>query len=932
MLKFGDYLSNALHDIKRFSGKKISVVMDELGYGFEPELSGDTIESWRYRKAPPTLAHLETLARLIIAYKTPQHDQEWLDAFLKSAEHPYPQALANELFPDEDAPAETEVATHPVQPIPLANPPSLKAYSPPVQSGFVGRTAEIAHYTHQLKNQSVAVISGMAGVGKTSLMSTISSQYGSQPVFWHSFAHGTAESIALRLAGFVANLGQPDLWEMFESARLTGGRPPEFSMSLDMLSVVLGELSDGVLICLDDLQFVDEDARLEEFVRKLLPLESVKLLITTRRYPSYLPTEQKAQLKGLSNAETADLLASRDVSLAQDLTVRLTELTAGNGAFLTLASVILKNSRNPEAVIGQLAREDDIERFLMEEVNDRLEGGEQRVMEAVAILSGYPGTRDVLEAILNMRDVRRLLRGLADQYLILVDENDTGDRVYQQHQIIQTFYYEQPRKSKRKEMHGRAADFYEFEEPEPFKAMLHHGKAGQNSAVMLLASQHFYDVVNSGDGRALTTILDQVDMMSSTLSQTDIVQFLLARGRLSLILGDLEPAEADLQEAAEMLQFLPSNDESDTLKANVCLAMANLFERQEPPKALIWVQRGLELAPNDQLRLNAELKSLAGVLNFHLGNLGESQEFLMDALETIPEGASHLRMTTLRNLGSLFGKMGQQSRARDLNQQAFELSVGLKDYNLQTSILLGFGPVKYQSGDWAGAIKDLTQGLKLSQQLGNRELTASTMLNLGSCHLTAGNDELAERHLSQGLNLLKDSEIHIRQVALNRLAQLSLYQQTYDRGLKLLEECEALCQISKDQNSLTFIYSIRAELFLGKGEIKSGKEWAEKAVKHSLSLGDRYSTGMAYIALGRCLKREKEFEAAEKTFKQAMTYFEDESPHDTAIVQMELGHTKALLGEKIDAQVYLEHAHSTFEFLGANRQLAQISSYQTTFG
>ncbi|MFT5196585.1 MAG: hypothetical protein ACI85U_003621, partial [Candidatus Promineifilaceae bacterium] len=34
MLKFGDHLSNALHEIKRHSGKKIGVLMDELGYRF----------------------------------------------------------------------------------------------------------------------------------------------------------------------------------------------------------------------------------------------------------------------------------------------------------------------------------------------------------------------------------------------------------------------------------------------------------------------------------------------------------------------------------------------------------------------------------------------------------------------------------------------------------------------------------------------------------------------------------------------------------------------------------------------------------------------------------------------------------------------------------------------------------------------------------
>ncbi|MEM8863080.1 MAG: hypothetical protein AAGD96_32615, partial [Chloroflexota bacterium] len=213
MLRFGDNLSNALHAIKRHSGKKISVIMDELGYGFEPELSGDTIESWRYRKAPPTLAHLETLARLIIAYQTPYHDREWLNTFLESANHPYTQALCDELFPPEKDPAANESHPPSFQTIPIAKPPAQAAYKPPQPNGFIGRTAEIKRYTQHLKEHTCAVISGMAGVGNTSLMSVIGSQWIEEPVFWHSFSHGTADSLAHRLAGFVANFGSTDLWE-----------------------------------------------------------------------------------------------------------------------------------------------------------------------------------------------------------------------------------------------------------------------------------------------------------------------------------------------------------------------------------------------------------------------------------------------------------------------------------------------------------------------------------------------------------------------------------------------------------------------------------------------------------------------------------------------------------------------------------------------
>ncbi|MFK7805838.1 MAG: hypothetical protein AB8G95_29680, partial [Anaerolineae bacterium] len=522
MLKFGDHLSNALHEIKRHSGKKISVLMDELGYGFEPELSGDTIESWRYRKAPPTLAHLETLARLIIGYKAAVHDRGWLDTFLQSAEHPYPQAICDELFPSKDKPQEPEQkpAQTVVNRLP---PPSLKAYAPPAVSNFVGRQPDLTRYKISLEKQTFAAISGMAGVGKTTLMSVLSAKLTNQhSVFWHSFASGNIEPMAHRLTGFVANLGRPELWEMSEAARISGGRPPAVETLFDMLGVILGELPETLLLCLDDLQFVDEDARLQPFLLKMFDHPNVNVLVTTRRYPSFFPAGKEEQLEGLNQSETADLLVGRGVTLSDELTGRLTDLTGGNGAFLTLAAVILKNSREPEDVIDRLALEDDVERFLMEEVNDRLSNSEQRVMEAVAILSGYPGSRDVVEEMLNIRNVNRTLRGLADQYLLLVGEDDEGERVYSQHQIIQTFFYDQPRRSRRRELHMKAADFYEFEKPNPLRAMLHHSQSGQMAPLVSLADAQFYNVVNQGEGRSLLTILAEVEIGESNLPEPEV--------------------------------------------------------------------------------------------------------------------------------------------------------------------------------------------------------------------------------------------------------------------------------------------------------------------------------------------------------------------------------------------------------------------------
>lgn len=909
--------------------------MDELGYGFDPKLSGDTIESWRYRKAPPTLGHLETLARLIVGYGAAVHNRDWLETFLTSADHPYSAPLCDELFPPKGAQKPTEKPqSNPPQPAAhTLPPPPLKAYEPPPVQGFVGRQLDLTRYKTSLENQTFAAISGMAGVGKTTLMSVLAAELAQQhAVFWHSFANGTVDPLMHRLAGFVASLGRPELWEMMEAARASGDRPPAVETLFDMLGVILGELDQTILLCFDDLQFVDEDVRLQQFLIRQFEHQNVNVLVTTRRYPSFFPAGHEQQLSGLTIDETADLLHNRAIQLPDDLITRLNELTGGNGAFLTLAAVVLKDAIDAEEIIGRLAREDDVERFLMEEVNDRLANNDQRVMEAVAVLSGHPGTRDVLEEMLNMRDVNRTLRSLADQYLLLTGENRDGERVYHQHQIIQSFFYDQPRRSRRRDLHMRAADFYEHEEPDAFRAMLHHAKAGQVAPLVSLADAHFYDVVNQGEGEALQLILADVDIQKSHLPEAQMIKFLLARGRLRSILGELNGAEADLMQAADRLNGLPQTAETDSLKGEVCLSLGDIFERQDPQEALSWVQRGLTIVAHDQTGLAAQLKSLAGTLNMHMGNFGESQEFLMDALETSPENRPRLKLETLRNLGSLHLNMGQLAPAQTYMNQANDLAYLQKDHHLRTSILMGSGPIKYMSGDWQGAIEDLTAGLELAQRLGDRELEASVAINLGSCHLISGNDKLAKVYLSSGLCKLKPSEIHIKISVLIRLAELSLYQQNLEDGFAYADQAVALCQQANDQNALMLVYVIQAELNLIGGCVDQAKALTKQALSAGEILGDKLTNGGAYLTLGRCYLAEEAYPKAEQALSRSLSYFKSESPHDVAIVQLELGRLKRMTGQKTAARQLIDQAHETFLELGAKRQLAESGSELSLLG
>jgi len=116
----------------------------------------------------------------------------------------------------------------------------------------------------------------------------------------------------------------------------------------------------------------------------------------------------------------------------------------------------------------------------------------------------------------------------------------------------------------------------------------------------------------------------------------------------------------------------------------------------------------------------------------------------------------------------------------------------------------------------------------------------------------------------------------------------------------------------------------RAELLLADGEPDVAKEWAETALKNGRGLNDRFSNGLAHLALGRAEMALDNHNAAEKSLNHAFQSFELESPHFTGIVKMEMGELKKRQGDSAEAERLFAEARETFVELGAMRQLAPL--------
>jgi ATP/maltotriose-dependent transcriptional regulator MalT len=423
---------------------------------------------------------------------------------------------------------------------------------PPLQrpqraAKFVGREAELAYFTEKLVTEHLALITGMPGVGKTTLALELAERVAEATnIFWYSFSGPTGiAAIIEKLAIFLARNGQDQLWRLLRS----GGQLPTPEVLLDYLLPML--CGHGYVLCLDNFQYIDDDPFVQQCVARLRSepyAGTVSLIITSRRLPKSIQTTSFDPLDGLRLDDTRTLLSMHGVELPEQLVADLHAAISGNAKLLLLAVGLLQRVQDPARMVSGLSRAQDIVRFLMDEVRADLTDAEDAVMGAVAVLLGEPGTRDAIEFILERSGVWDTLYSLCNRYLLEVIERPTGEadsfypEEYVQHSIVREFYYDVVlSKRQRQGMHRRAGQYYETDEPDALKAARHYQRAGEYARAADLATADVGALINRGQARALERLLEQIPTEQLDLPQRAAVA--TARGEVAALLASMATRE-----------------------------------------------------------------------------------------------------------------------------------------------------------------------------------------------------------------------------------------------------------------------------------------------------------------------------------------------------------------------------------------------------
>lgn len=808
----------------------------------------------------------------------------------------------------------------------LANPPipaPPAPAQPPAIAALVGRKAELALVCEGLMRTRCVVIVGMAGVGKTALAATAASQLG-RPSLWHTCRPGEGVGqVFWELGALLAHHGRDDAWRQMQRTRLAGGQPPPPDALADFLLSLMQGLE--LLICLEDIHHVEPDPGFVRFLQRLQAATAAghgALLATTRTVPAWLAGERLFRLVGFERSQTEAYMARLGLAVDKPTLERLQAATEGNVQFLTLAAEVMRHAESRAEVVGRLSAAPDVERYLLREIDRGLSGAERCMMEALAVLFGS-GTRHVLETLTAAGGALRTLVDLCDRQL-LIEQRRGDERVYEQHALVQAFYYGSLSERERRALHVRAAEHFEQDEQTQLQGAWHYARAAMELAAVRIVVRRARSSISAGQAGMLHSILDAVAL--DTLPPDLRIASLFAHGDALTFLGEHERAISCFRAALDLIVVRQEDVEAPILYARACRGMGQALEYSAPGEARAWLQRGLDaLTGIDALEEGLILHRLGAVL-IALGEPEPAQHMLERSLHLLPASAQDQRADVLVNLGTTHCMRGATEVGKGYFLEALELCRAGQNRWAEATIWQNLGLIKDYAGDWSGAAGEYRQALELAERLGSATRQTNLELLLGTLATQRGEHADGEQHLRRCIELAQRHSLFEYLVcAQSSLADLSIVQGAWAAAEELLAEVEPRAMQLDIKYQLPEILRSRTTLALAHHEIERALKCSARSLAIAGELDDPREVGKSMRVSAQAALAAGRFHEAEKLFVQSVALLDQHDRYEAARTRLSYGLVLVAGADPGLGARLLAEARAVFEAMGAQREAAAVA-------
>jgi len=731
---------------------------------------------------------------------------------------------------------------------------------------FVGREQELAACRAKLDRDRFLVVTGMAGVGKSTLGAKLARDVAGSPdrIFWFTFDRvekSTADALYWAVAAFLNNRGDSSLWRFLKGA-VDAEKPLEHTARLNLL--LAGLAPGSYVLCFDDFHLVADVPEIVHIFRQIrhrfLDLRQelpAWFVIMGRDVPADLEYAVGAPLEGFTREDAESFVASRGLKLPSALVSRLWQRTEGNAKLMELgASALEAVADDPDAVesfFEAMGRRGDVRDYLMTNIYRALSAEDRQALGALAV---FPEAveREAAEHVLDaegVTDVVQRIDALVSRHLV----GEAGRDFIHCHSLVRDYCYHVLDRTHRERFHRQAAGYYE-EKGNHLPAAHHYFEGRAFGQALDLLTGHAQAIVNSGGAGGLLEQLARFGRHVLTVEQR--VAWARAKIGAHLIRGEhpqaLETSRAALQDA-----------ESDADRAELLRAMGAIHRGMgEHEEALEVVEQSLALSERLGDRVGAaDAHHDIGWACLRLGRLAPAREHL----------------TTSRHLGEHLGSPLITAKAD-----------------------LGLGLIDMKDGQLERARERFERSLHAFRSLGDRRREAMAIGNLGLIYYELNDAGNTLSHYRQAISIHEElGDVYSLCIAYSNLGYYYYEHADYAEAARCYERLLQLAQLAEHGRWLSMAHSGLADAHAGQGDLQQALDHARSAVRAAEQAGPGRELGIGYGVLGQVWLALGDARQARECFERGIPLLDEFQEHgDLTRARQGLEQALALIAAESD--------------------------------
>ncbi len=681
--------------------------------------------------------------------------------------------------------------------------PGARQEQAPAVVSLVGRTALHERIARTLREGKSVALSGLSGIGKTSLAAAIVEGWPSTHILWFTVRPELNDGLyqfLFAMGGFLHHNGQDLLWRALAANQ---GKLDDPALLLTLARRDLAQLApQRPLLVLDEVDLWSDDEGVHRALQELIAglQEVAPFLLVGQRVN--LAASTYVTLTGFDDEDIVHFLTKQEIHLAPEEIQRLMNVTGGNPRLLWLCVDLLTQGEPLDDIVGEAS--DGIHSFdgFLNLLWLRLDKPQRQILHALCVYP-TPAPRDLWP--------NEALEALTARHLLFHDGMGSVFLLPSVRSVLYRALSAEQRELLHLEAAGVNAALGDYT-----MAAYHFQRADRPDMAVKVWFPHRSQEIERGAAATALTVFTNVS--GTRLSKKERRTLDVIRAELFHLSGDLhtgldileqtdwqqeDPSEltmgaqrlrGDFQDALGMFDDgLQSYAESLTTAARLQQRIVDLHVRIG--RVHVRQRRLAEAAQTvQQARCQAEM--LQGLVLEEQGDLSSAQHHYGDALKLAEDLEDEVSLAEInRCLSNLFGRRGELEQALKHADQSIAYYRQIGDLVKVALVRSNMAANYLDAGQYADVLTTGQQAFDFYRQIGHSHGTAATACNLAEASFELGDGAEAERYA--GIALEQEEPLAFP-YAYYTLALVRSARGEAEEAGKLLERCCSLAQDNED--------------------------------------------------------------------------------------------------------------------------------------